>query len=157
MEPEISQFQRWLQLAASLMVILGPVIYVSLKKFFPDRSETITPAQLQGAIDRMGREQKEAIAAVDHNTRDAFSRELGLLRVSINEQFEHVEKAMTNVEEQAKEALKLAGDANHAAELVTQKQVSDTALLVEKIDNIKTSISLLSLFDTKTKPRRPQP
>lgn len=93
-----------------IALVAGPVIFFKARKFFPERGEAITPAQLQSAVD-----------ALDFRLREAYTAEVGRLRLSADEHHREIMEVLRAVQARAEAAWDKSKDAMHKAEIVEER------------------------------------
>lgn len=123
-----------LSLWGIIALVLGPYLFFKARSFFPERREAISPEQL-----------RTELAAFDKGLRDSFNPEFGRLRLSSDEHHREVLDALRAAQSRAEEANQRSLEAFHKAEIVEERLASLDRLVIEKLENLKSSIAMLKM------------
>lgn len=121
-----------LSLWGLIALIAGPVLFVRARKYFPERNEAITPQQLQLAVE-----------ALDFRLREAYTSEVGRLRLSADEHHREVMETLRSVQSRAEAAYERSKDAMHKAEMVEERVNGLDRAVMGRMDAISETLSQL--------------
>lgn len=116
----------------ALALILGPVVFFRARKYFPERAEAITPIQLQAAVD-----------GLDYRLREAYTAEVGRLRLSADEHHREVMDTLRSVQTRAEAAYERSKDAMHKAEMVEERVTGLDRALMGRMEGIQETLTQL--------------
>lgn len=115
-----------------IALILGPIAFFRARKYFPERREAITPEQLRAEL-----------ATFDHNLREAFSSDIGRLRLSVDLHHGETSATLKEIQGRTQEARDLATQAGHKAELVEERVNGLDRHVIDKLKHIEEAVAQL--------------
>lgn len=119
-----------------LALVLGPVAFFRIRKFFPERREAISPEQLAAALEKFDFGLREAVNVSVGRVQTSFEVQHSQLRSDLSE----LKENMIEAHRKAAAAHEEAREANHKAEL-NQKDVQTLEkVMTERMDHM---VSLL--------------
>lgn len=121
-----------LSLWGLVALVLGPVVFLKARKYFPERAEAITPDQLRVATENL-----------DFKLREAYTAEVGRLRLSADEHHREVMDALRVVQSRAEAAYERSKDAMHKAEMIEERVNGLDRAVMGRMDGIQETLSQL--------------
>lgn len=113
-----------------IALIAGPVAFFKARKFFPERNEAITPEQLRVATENL-----------DFKLREAYTAEVGRLRLSADEHHREVMTALQNVQNRTEAAYERSKDAMHKAEMIEERVNGLDRAVMGRMDSIQQALA----------------
>lgn len=116
-----------LSLWGIIALVMGPYLFFKARNFFPERKEAISPDQL-----------RKELGDFDFKLREAFTAEIGRLRLSSDEHHRELLENIREAQIKADQAREVSLEAKHKADLVEERVTALDRLVIEKLQHIQT-------------------